>query len=248
MAVVLFFGIGAETSAANDKQDRVPRLTVPGKALLSVPADQVQLNIGVVTTGATADASLQLNTETMRKVEAAVKTAGLTPDEYHTGQFQIRPDWAPRPRNAGEDWKPGIIAYTVTNSLKVKTRKIAVAGRLIGACAEAGANDIGSLIFDLADPRSFRSRAIELAVVNARADASALAKAASVRLVRILSISLDEAVEQPLRINRPEYARASVAMADAAPDISPGEVTVRASVLVVFEISPETPGASSSGS
>ncbi|MBW1789393.1 MAG: SIMPL domain-containing protein [Deltaproteobacteria bacterium] len=243
MALTFIVIIHAGISLAHDQATRTPSLTVRGKALLLVPADQVRLRVGVVTNGDTADAALAKNTEKMRKVEQAIITTGLTKEEYQTGRFQIRPDWEPRPRNVGRDWKPRIVGYTVTNTLDIKTGKIELTGKLIGACTAAGANDVGSIIFDLADPRIYRAKAIAQAVAHAKADAEIMAKAAAVGLVKVLSLHLDDAVEQPRRVNRPQYARSAMAEADSAPDITPGEVTVRASVMMVFEISEGASGA-----
>ncbi|MHC5007907.1 MAG: SIMPL domain-containing protein, partial [Planctomycetota bacterium] len=85
-----------------------------------------------------------------------------------------------------------------------------------------------------ANPRTHRGEAIAAATTNARSDAGILARSAQLKLVRIISISLDEAGWRP-----PVSAmRAGVAMAEAqiAPPIAPGEVTVRASVTIVYEV------------
>jgi len=241
VALVVFGGVGLGPAHGQDEPGKVSRLTVRGQAVLNVPADQMQLEIGVVTSGDTAETALQRNSTDMRRVEEAIKAAGLSADEYRTGRFQIQPKWSPRPRNADEDWRPRIVGYSVTNTLQIKTKKLKVAGKLIESCAAAGANDIGAVVFDLAEPRTYRSEAIEQATANAKADARTLAKAAGVNLVRVLSIGLDGAVERPQERVGHEYARAAMAAGDAAPVIMPGTVRVEASVGITFEIS-DLPG------
>jgi uncharacterized protein YggE len=224
--------------AAQEEEVR-PQLTVRGEAVLEVPADQLRMDIGVVTDGPTAQAALDGNTTAMERVIAALTAAGLTAEEYRTGQFQIQPQRAPRPRDAGRDWRPRIVGYTVTNRLSVKTTRIDLAGKLIGAASGAGANTIHSIAFDLADPRSHRAAAIAAATANAIADAKALAEASDVRLVRILSLALDEAAAVP-RPMPPIALREAVGMSMAAaePPITPGDVTVRAGVSILYEIGP----------
>ena len=94
--------------------------------------------------------------------------------EYRTGQFKISPKWAPRPRHSSEDWQPRIVGYSVANELLIRTKQLGLGGKVVEVCSKAGANDIGSISFDLADPRTSRVEVIELATANARQDAKAL--------------------------------------------------------------------------
>ncbi|MBE0598519.1 MAG: SIMPL domain-containing protein, partial [Desulfuromonadales bacterium] len=128
-------------------------------------------------------------------------------------------------------------SYMVVNTLKIRSSRLELAGKLIAAATEAGANEVGSLHFDLADPRQHRAEAIRQATAQARADAGSLAGAAGVRLVRVLSLHLDQESAQPLPMAR--FKTAEMAMTDAAPVIAPGEVTVRATVQMVYEVGPE---------
>ena len=109
---------------------------------------------------------------------------------------------------------------------------------LVAEAAKAGANEIGALNFSLSNPRSSRSRAIQTATKHAIADATTLAEAADVDLVRILQLSLDGAQTTPPRPI--EYKAAMVASRaydmDSAPDITGGMVTVTANVTAEWEI------------
>jgi uncharacterized protein YggE len=233
---VVLCGLGTAGHAAAPEQE-LPRLTVRGEAILYVPADQLNLRIGVVTAAETAEAGLGENTEKMDRVVKALQQVGLTQGEYETSQFQIQPRWSPRPRQAPAEWRPEIVGYSVTNSLNIRTRKLELAGKLIGAAAKAGANEIGAILFDLADPRQYRDDAIEAATANAIADARSLAGAASVRLLRVLSLTLDQAVATPVKVQAGAYAeRAALAMDAPAPHMTSGDVTVRAHVLLVYQI------------
>ena len=100
------------------------------------------------------------------------------------------------------------------------------------AASLAGANTIDGLRFDLADPRAHRDEAIRQATAHALHDARTLAAAAGVALSRVLSIDLDRSATPVGASYRPMAAEA----ARAAPPVTPGDVTVRASVTVVYEI------------
>jgi uncharacterized protein YggE len=232
----------AAATAADHDADLTPRLTVRNGATLEKPADELQLDIGVVTEATTAGEALEENTKRMERVVAALEKAGLGDDEMKTGRFQVRPQYARRPRQPDPDWSPRIVGYEVTNSLRIRTGQLALAGRFIETANSAGANTIGSITFGLADPRAHRAEAIATATANAITDARGLAEAASLRLVRVLSINLDSAAAIPVtqRFGESGVMRAAVTQAGAPTPISPGDVTVKASVTIVYEVEGKT--------
>jgi uncharacterized protein YggE len=234
----LVLGVVPAVQASEEGQpgrvDDTPKLTVRGAAELHKPADRLQLRVGVVTEDPAATTALQENSRRMEAVIKALEKVGVTEQEYETGHFSVRPVYSRRPRNADPEWRPQITGYEVTNSLVVRTKKLKLAGRLIEAANGAGANSI-DISFDLADPRTHRDEAISTATANARSDAATLSRAAGVQLVRVLSVNLDQAGWRP---PVPTMAR-GMAMAEAAgaaPPMRPGEVTVRATVTLVYEI------------
>jgi uncharacterized protein YggE len=227
-----------ESDPESPKMEDLPKLTVRGEAELEKPADQMHLSVGVLSENRDADEALDENSTKMRAVIDAIKDAGLTEDEYETGQFRIRPQYARRPRQPEPDWKPRIIGYEVQNTIKITTQKLELAGELLAAANRAGANTADVKGFDLADPRQYRAEAIRTATANALADAATLAHAANLELVRILSINLDHTPVRP--IEAPISAMRAMGDAGAAPPpITAGEVTIRANVTVVYEIAPK---------
>jgi uncharacterized protein YggE len=218
----------------------IPNLTVRGSAELIKPADQLRITIGVVSEDPDAREALSDNSKRMQKVVGAIGGAGLDEDEYKTGRFQIRPIYSKPPRRPPPQWRAQIIGYEVTNTVMVRTKQLALAGELIEAANKAGANSIDSIGFDLVDKRKYRAEAISKATAHALADARKLAESARVKLVRTLSINLDDTGARPpvpRRFAAP--AMAAAAEAGVPPPITPGDVTVTASVTVVYEIAPQ---------
>lgn len=240
--IVLIVLIMATTTAFGHDDgaglDDLPRLTVRGDATLHKPADQMRLRIAVVTEADQATAAVSENNRRMADVVAAIQKAGLDKTEYQTGRFSIQPQYSRRPRQVDENWTRRIIGYSVTNSLAIRTKKLDRTGKIIEAANNAGANSIDGITFDLADRRTHRAEAIVAAAGNARSDAATLARAADVRLVRVISIHLDSGGTPPPgpRMMRAEsMVAASVA---TTPPIQPGDVPVQASVTIVYEIAP----------
>ena len=235
---LLFFLAGGLLTACGKARDDdpSPRLTVRGEATISVAPDQIRLNVAVLTGAPTVEAAMEENSARLKQVETAFKKIGLTEAEYKTGRFQIQPQWMPRPRQADPEWTPQIIAYKALNSLQVRTKKLNLAGEIIAAAAQAGANQIDTLVFDLADPRKYRAQAIAAATDSARVDARSLAEAGGVRLGKVLSLKLENTAETPIRLKPAGLNQAMMASRKSPPAIIPGDVTVRAGVLIVYQI------------
>lgn len=211
-------------------QETVPQLTVHGQARLEVPADQARLSLAVVSSATTAEAALTKNNAAMKKVAAALAKAGLKPREYHTGRFEVRPEWTPSPPNPAPDWRPAITGYTVRNSLRITTLNLKRLGTFIETGVQAGADNVEGLIFDLANPAPYRVQAIAQATANAQGDARELAHAAGVTLGKILSLRLAQSGYLPqLRV-------ATFAKRASTVPISPGTVEVQAEVTIVYQI------------
>lgn len=209
-------------------------LAVTGQAVLEVEPDQLNIDLGVSSHGETANAALAANSGKMNEVIAALKGLGLGDADLQTRQFQVQPIWSQRPRQPEPDWQPGIVGYRVTNSVLVSTEKMEMAGDIIGKATSAGANQVNSVTFALADPRKHRDAAIKQATEYALEDATTLAKAAGHSLGPVVSLALDNSSVSPVVLRQENLMRS--AMADAAPPIQAGQVPVRASVSIRYQI------------
>lgn len=205
----------------------VPKLVVRGEAFLKKAADQAILSIGVVTEAPNAHDAVEANNKKMNSVIGTLKGFGLEKGDFETGQFQVVPQYTQRPKQASEDWKPKIVGYQATNSLKVKTSMLEQLGDILDAAIGAGANSVGDIQFTLKEPRDHRKEAIRNATQNAMQDARTLAEAAGVKLQRILLISLDQTEIRP-------FFKAAM-MSEPVP-IEAGHVDVNASINLTYEI------------
>ena len=233
LTLILFFV--TQVSAMSPKEEP-GTISVRGDAILSVPADRLNLAIGVTATARQVEQAMEEANQNLKDIIKALEKVGLSKKEYQTRRFDVQPQWSSRPKSSVPEWRPEIVGFTVSTSLSIRTLKLEMAGDLIAAAVNARANEIGSLSFDLADSRKYRDQAIREAVANARADAETLAQASGVKILHILSLDLDNAQPAPVRVN---YERGMVLKAmgvAGAPDIVAGDVSVRASVTMVCVI------------
>jgi uncharacterized protein len=234
LSTILTLTVLAKSLSAEQANEEISKLSLSSQATVRLPPDELQLKIGVVTLSDSAETALQDNATRMQAVVKAIIDIGLARSDFETGHFAIHPTYTPYPKNAPPDWKPSISGYEVNNSILVHTDQIDLAGKLIDAANRAGANSINDIQFGLHDPHSDRDQAIAAATANALRDAKVIAKSAGVKLVRIISITLDNAHAIAPRI----YAAKAMAAESSTP-IEPGDVSLTASVSVVYEIAPE---------
>lgn len=234
--ILWLFSILLPVTACADEVPQPPSLSVRGEAQLMVSPDQVIMVAGVITEAKQAKLALSDNSKAMQKVMAALSKLGLKKKDITTQNFSVQPKWSPRPRNADAGWRSKIIGYQVSNSVQVKTTKLELIGDMISRATAAGANQIHSVSFALSNPREYRSQALAQAVDNARADADVAAKAAGSSIEGIKILHIDQAQASVERVEKAMVMRSSLADA-AAPPISSGDISVRASVSITYLLS-----------
>ena len=220
--------------APERRLEDTPSLSVRGSAELRRPADRANLSIAVHTEHADPGRALDLNNEAVRRVIEEITAAGLEASEFETGRFFIRPTYSRRPRTPAEDWRLLLLGYEVSNVLTVRTLKLPLVGAIVEAANKAGANNVSVTGFDLADPAIHRQDAIEQATRQAITEAQTLARAAGLHLVRVTRITLDSADPRPSEMAFTAGVR--MAADSAGPPIVAGDVTINASVHIVYEI------------
>ncbi len=127
--------------------------------------------------------------------------------------------------------------YTVSNTLTVKVRDTANAGKALAAAGSNGASNISGLNFTVDDPSKTEADARAKAIADAKSKADVLAKSLGVRLGRVISFT-DGSGGYPM----PMYASKDVAygmgggVAAVAPSIQTGQNKVSDNVTVTYEI------------
>lgn len=232
MKIIAFFLSTLLPVLSINANQEIPKLTLSASATIWKPSDELQLKIGVVTLGVTAEEALAENSYKMQAVIDNLEALYLTKSDYETSHFSINPTYTPYPKNPPENWKPSINGYEVTNTILIHTPKLDMAGKIIDMANRAGANSITDIRFGLHNSRDYWTEALSAAGANAVKDAQTIAQATGVQLVRVLSISLNHT-----QVNGPQLNFACVAKAGAGgPPIEPGEVSLTANVTLIYEI------------
>ena len=236
----------------------VSPIVSPGATLLSITAegqsrrapDLALFSAGVVTSGPNAAEALSANAARMDRVIAALKRAGIDARDLQTAAVSLQPRYTDPERDAqlrarearqpyvppAQPEMPRIIGYEARNSLNIRVRRLGQMGRIIDTLVTEGANQIDGPNFTVEEQREALDEARAEAVANARGRAELYAKAAGMRVSRIVSISESGGFYPVNQIV--VTGRAGGAMAPPPPPtpIAPGEVALGVSLSVQFEL------------
>ncbi len=123
--------------------------------------------------------------------------------------------------------------YRASNNLVLRIYRLEQLGKTIDEIVKAGANRIDDISFGLRNDSAYRREALKKAVTDAVGRARAMAQAMQVRLAGVLEVRQD-----PIAFHGPRTL--GVAMAEsAATPVSPGQISVVATVTVHYRIEPE---------
>lgn len=235
----------APSSAAMAHEGSTGPVVAAGATLLTVAAegrsngkpDLAVFSAGVASTGKTAGEALARNSADMNRVVTALRQAGIAERDIQTSNLSLNPvyaDMSGQPRNPLEQVAPPIIGYQVNNTVTVRQRKLDQFGRVIDTLVSAGANQVSGPSFQMEDNDASLDAARADAMTRARARAELYARAAGLKVARIVSISEGGGYQPPMPVM---YARAAMADMSGAPTpVAAGEITLNISVTVLFEL------------
>lgn len=233
VAVALFASLTPVLAQEIGAAPRRSTLTISGEGLVTGTPDMASFSSGVVSEAKTAREALNANTQGVAAMIAAIKESGIEPRDIATSGFSVQPQYAPPKKDSVE--APRVTGYQVRNTVSVRVRDLGKLGDLLDKVVTSGANQIGGISFDIAEPAKLQEQARIAAVQDARRQAEVIAQAAGVRLVRIINIVGEPGVRpMPRMMAAPMMMKADA----AAVPMEAGESEVRANVSMTFEIEP----------
>ena len=165
------------------------------------------------TENASAKEAVSENTTQAQAVIAAIKGFGVADKDIQTTDFSINPQ-----QQTDANGKVTGIMYVVDNTVYVTVRDLTKLGDLLDSTVTAGANNINSIQFDVADKTGALSQARLAAVADAKKQADELTKATGVTLDVVQSISYYDTTA-PVTV---QYARAECCGTNGGQCAGPG--------------------------
>lgn len=206
------------------------RLLLAAEAEVSAEPDIAEVGAGVLTQATEASAALAQNAADMSKVIAALRKAGVAEKDIQTSGLRVTPRFRYQ-----QDKEPELIGFQASNRVRARIRDPKNTGRVVDALVTAGANQIDGPNFTIEHPEPLLDQARAEAVARARARAELYAKAAGMRVGRIISIRENGVANMPPPM---PVARAMVMAESARADspVAPGQVQLSAGVEVEFTL------------
>jgi len=182
-------------------------ITVTGTGKVTLTPDIAYISIGVHTENASAKEAVSGNSTQAQAVIAAIKSFGVADKDIQTTNFSISPQ-----QQTDANGKVTGITYVVDNTVYVTVRDLTKLGTLLDSTVNAGANNVNSIQFDVADKTAALSQARLAAVADAKKQADELTKATGVSLDVVQTISYYD-TSAPVTV---QYAKADFAAPAAA--------------------------------
>ena len=214
-------------SIAVQTQPPARTITVTGTGKVTLTPDIAYISIGVHTENASATQAVSGNSTQAQAVITAIKGFGVADKDIQTTDFSINPQ-----QQTDSNGKVTGILYVVDNTVYVTVRDLTKLGNLLDSAVNAGANNISSIQFDLADKTAALSQARLAAVADARKQADELTKATGVSLNVVQSISYYDTTA-PVTV---QYAKADIVAAPAAASVpvQAGSMQIYTTVTIVY--------------
>ncbi|MDD2921936.1 MAG: SIMPL domain-containing protein [Anaerolineales bacterium] len=229
LALMLALSACGPTTINQAAQPIVRTLNVTGVGQTYLTPDIAYIYIGVHTESPTAADAVSANTAKTVAVTDAIKKAGVAAKDIVTTNFSIYPSQQYNP-----DGVVGASVYMVDNTVYVTVRKLDGLGKLLDDVVNAGANNINSIQFDVADRSAAVKEARTKAVDDAKKQAQELADAAGISLGDIQNINFYDSSPYPA----PMYGKGGGGAMDAsaAAPIQPGQLAVSVNVSITYSI------------
>jgi len=179
----------------------------------------------------TAGDCKKTNATLIQKVMGPLKAKLGSHDRLEEAGISIDPD---APSNSPNN--PELIGYRAENSLVVETSAFDQIGPCIDTAVAAGATQLGQLSFALRDTAKARSDALVAASNDAQLRAQTVARAMGVKIKRILKILVTGEIQPQPYSGSFMAGSLSLQQSSAPTPIKPGQITVPATITVLYEL------------
>ncbi len=221
--------------AAPPRQDSTSQrtITVTGNGIAYGQPDVVTVALGAQSSNTDILTAMDDVTSRIQAVMQALSDAGIASDDMRTDNYSIYQDYG-QSGPVGPNGSSGTPSYNVSMGLTITVRDPQQVGDLLAKAVSAGANMVNYIQFDIADRAALQSQARSQAVDNAKSRADELAGLLGLQVGEALSVTENGDYNVPSG----GMGGGGAVMAQAAPPISGGTLSVSMSVTITFALVP----------
>lgn len=232
-AIVLTYLVGIIVDLKGLPGNEQRYLTVNGQGKIYIVPDIALASFGITEEGTDVPALVAKSNKSMNAIISQIKGLGVDEKDIQTTQYSLTPRYE-YPFKTGERVFAG---YDMTQTISVKIRNFEKIGDIFNIATTNGANVVNDLYFTVDNPEKAQADARTKAIEQAKEKAQAIAKAAGLKLGKVVSVS--DGYYQAYYGNTYDKALgAGEAMSSSvpAPDIQPGQQEVNMTVTVTYKM------------
>ncbi len=216
------FSVSSITTTKSDT------FNVTGEGTVVAKPDIATLSVGISAQASTVKSAQDQINSAINRVSEAIKKLGVEQKDIQTQNYQINPNY---------DFQGStqrITGYSASTDLSIKMRNIDLVNQVIDEATANGANQVGSISFDVDDRTKLENEARQKAVAAAKKKAQDAAGIAGFRLGKIVNYSEGfDGGPQPIPL-RTIAAPGGGEKLDTA--VEPGSSEIRIVVTLSYEI------------
>jgi uncharacterized protein YggE len=216
--------------AVADNQART--VTVNGTGTAAVLPDKATIMMSIVAQAADLATAQDRAAEVTGDVLDMTDSMDIPRDKVSTTGASVRPDYHWN-RDTGEQELRGYIA---ARQITVEIDDLGKLGEVVEGAVKAGVNQVTPPQLDSSSRKATYRVALQAAAEDARANAKKLAETLDTRLGQVISINAGSNVQQPPIPYRGANMAMAAESADAVQSYNPAELSISATVTVVFEL------------
>ncbi len=207
-------------------------LTVSGTGTVTLAPDIAYVYIGVHTENADIAQAVASNNTKAQAVVDALHNSGVDAKDIQTSNFSVY-STNTYDKLTGQPTGTG---FAVDNNVYVTVRDLTKLGGLLDTAIKAGANNINSVSFDLADKTAGMQQARQKAMTDAGDLAAELAKSAGLTLDGVQSITYGASAPVYYYASGLGGGGAAQPAASLPAPINPGQIQLTATVNITYAV------------
>lgn len=205
-------------------------IRVTGEGEIKVTPDQAVFRFGVQTENIKLEEAKNENSRKTKKLLKALQKLGVKQKNIQTARIQINPVYR------YDRGKRIFTHYAARKDFTITVNDLDNYGKILNAAVAAGVENVSGIQFQSSRLEDLKAEARKKAARNAKQKAADLAAVFGQKIGEPLSIQENVQFERPVPVIRGMEMAARRAPAPPEDQIAPGEMTVRATLAVEFEL------------
>jgi uncharacterized protein YggE len=230
LVAIMFSGMLVPVVFAQENCTHPRIISVTGTAESKVPPDEVQLTLGIDSHDKDLVVAKASNDQRIKKLMALAHTAGVEAKNVQTSALTMGPEYT-------DEKIPKLLGYRVSQTIAITLTDLSKYEGLMTSFLKVGVNRVDGIDFLVSDPRKYREDARLKAVRAAREKANTMAAELGQSLGKPWEITEEADPERTAYLNANFQQRSNfVAPGQESSTIAGGEVTIRSTVRVSFQL------------